>query len=73
VSTAQGRQMPLDLEPVPDGNVVVVAGVAQVFAPLELAILAPGTVRRRSHFSTCPNADRFRKVRPATPGGRGRK
>lgn len=50
--------MPLDLAPVADGNVQLVAGVAHVLHKDELP--APGP-RYVSHFATCPNARRHRK------------
>jgi hypothetical protein len=53
--------MPLDADPVPDGNVIVVMGVAYVVERPP----GPGEVRYRSHFATCPNADHHRIERPS--------
>ena len=51
--TTTGKSMPLDAEPVPDGNIVLHEGVAYV----------TGTGDRKSHFATCPNAARHRRGR----------
>jgi hypothetical protein len=69
VTTDAGKKMPLDLEPSAAGNVVVRGdGVARTLGPLELAMLPTGTVRRVSHFATCPNAEQHRR-----PPARGRR
>ena len=57
--------MPLDLEPVEDGNVEIVAHHFESGDPI-VQVHAPGQVvmanrRYRSHFSTCPNAGAHRK------------
>lgn len=70
VTTDAGKKMPLDLEPSAAGNVVVRGdGVAATLGPIELAMLPAGTVRRVSHFATCPNADQHRR-RPGPSRGR---
>lgn len=59
--------MPLDLDPHPDGNVRLgwVGGelLALVLAGAELegARVEPGGNLYRSHFVTCPDADRWRQ------------
>lgn len=53
VKTLKAKPMPLDPDPVPDGNVYVLDGIAHV---LRRGQQPPaGAVRRRAHFSTCPN------------------
>lgn len=63
--TEAGKRIPLDAEPVPDGNMVVLAqfgnapGLALPFDPAK----HEGWTRWRSHFATCPNADKHRRPR----------
>lgn len=63
-TTEAGKQMPLDVQPAADGNVVIVerrpAGVlVRVLKKGE----APGDVATyKSHFATCPNARRHRRT-----------
>lgn len=60
--TAAGKAIPLDPDPVPGGNVVLVAGVATVLGPIAGAYsLDPP--RHQSHFATCPQADSHRRSR----------
>jgi hypothetical protein len=62
VRTESGKAMPLDIDPVDDGNLVVVGGVASKWTPeLDAAGIPPP--RRVSHFVTCPNAGDWRKPR----------
>ena len=62
--TPAGNSMPLDAEPVADGNVVIEGGLARVVGP-------PGegeldlSPRYRSHFSTCQDAAKWRKKKAA--------
>jgi hypothetical protein len=62
--TEAGKQIPLDWEPRPDGNVHVYSGLAYVYgpgaAPLELH-REHGEPLYVAHFSTCPNAGAHRK------------
>ena len=51
--------MPLDLKPVPGGNVEIVDGVVHVVTA------QASTARRVSHFATCPEAGKFRRRKPA--------
>lgn len=55
--TPRGKQIPLDAEPVPDGNIALVDGVATPI-PKGAEIDVP---RFKSHFATCPFARRFSK------------
>jgi len=52
-TTETGKNIPLDLEPVPKGNLVLEAGVVRV--------VPPGEGRYVSHFSTCPNSKKHRQ------------
>jgi hypothetical protein len=62
-----GRSMPVDAEPTPDGNVVLLhtpegSIKARVLKKGERP--TPGAPLRSSHFSTCPNAKQHRKAKP---------
>ena len=59
--TAGGRRMPLDAEPVPDGNVVVVDGQARVLTSAGAELLTLDTPRFVSHFATCPQSGAWRR------------
>ena len=63
--TANEKRMPVDAEPVPDGNLILtsddpprvimhVLGQASLFDE-------PDPPRYVSHFATCPHADRHRR------------
>lgn len=59
--TESGKRIPLDPEPVPDGNVVVVQDsppVVRVLAAADLPLHIVPTYK--SHFATCPHADTHR-------------
>lgn len=56
--TANGKPMPLDFEPVSNGNVVVRHGRAIIAG---MTILEPNELRYVSHFATCPNAASHRR------------
>lgn len=58
VKTANGKAMPLDVEPCEDGNLVVVDGVA--FSAYTLDV-QEGRQRFKSHFATCPQAKQHRR------------
>ena len=64
-SAATGRLMPLDINAVDDGNVVVVNGRAHVYRTAAEARAAhpnnPKLQLFKSHFSTCPRAADFRR------------
>jgi hypothetical protein len=51
------RAMPLDAEPVENGNVVLEGNVARVVGP-NVPVSGPRYV---SHFATCPNAGEHRR------------
>jgi len=51
--------MPLDPDPVPGGNVWLLAdGTAEIHA-----VGDPTAIRHVSHFATCPNANQHRRTR----------
>lgn len=64
--TESDKRIPLDTEPVPDGNLVVVAqfgnapGLALSYDPEKHD---GGWARWKAHFATCPNADEHRRPR----------
>lgn len=64
---APPKLMPIDVEPVEDGNVVILPASGAI--PPRAKVLKkgqdapPGALRYRSHFATCPEAGRFRRPR----------
>ena len=58
--TGKGRRIPLDAEPHPQGNVVILDGVATVLPP---GTRAEGREHYRSHFVTCAHAAKHRKTK----------
>lgn len=61
-----GRRMPVDAEPASDGNVLadLAAGAGVVLSAAMVAEVRDGTPDEplyRSHFSTCPQADQWRR------------
>lgn len=63
VKAASGKTMPLDAEPAADGNIVEdVGGTFRVLSKVERALPATGP-RYRSHHSTCPQAQDWRRNR----------
>ena len=64
--TTNGRRMPVNAEPDPDGNVVLLypspgAALAMIVDPGQTTL--DDAPRYLSHFATCPNADQHRKDR----------
>lgn len=67
--TANGKRMPLDVDGVPGGNVVLHPPpepdgphLAKVYRDTEAAVAAEGEATRYlSHFATCPQAGRWRR------------
>ena len=71
VKTINGKPMPLNAEPDPDGNVYPVlidgeryARVATVKSPIPDHV--PATSRFTAHFATCPHADEHRAPKGKT-------
>jgi hypothetical protein len=63
-----GKRMPVDDQPMPDGNLILSDPTPGAYAPT-VAYVDPGALllddppRFVSHFATCPNADQHRKDR----------
>ena len=56
--------MPLDPEPSPEGNVLLIDGVASVYGAETAAdVRLSGQPLYVSHFTTCPEAAQHRKTR----------
>ena len=61
--TSNGKRMPIDPDPVPDGNLILDGeNTVLVIGPIDV-LADPDTARYVSHFATCPNADEHRKVK----------
>jgi hypothetical protein len=62
VKTAEGRNMPLDVHPTPDGSILLLTnGRSRVVPEADRAqCVAP---LFKSHFATCPNAGAHRSHR----------
>jgi hypothetical protein len=64
--TVNGKAMPVDVDPRPDGNVRLTEpdGLlrAEVLGPLELMLLDDGerAALRMPHHATCPQVEQFR-------------
>lgn len=54
-----GRNVPVDADPVPNGNILVDGYESYVIARSELD-QHESEPRHLNHFATCPNADRWR-------------
>jgi len=62
VKTANGSPHPLDAEPTPDGNAVIIGGVVHFKrGDLFEEMIDDALPRYRSHFETCPEAAKFRR------------
>lgn len=63
--TTAGRSMPLNPDPSPDGNVMLIEGVATVLGKhtSEDVRLSGSEPLYVAHWSTCPNAADFRKAK----------
>ncbi len=63
-TAANGKPIPLDFEPRPDGNIVLELRGRELTAitlgPIELALLEPDVERFYPHHGTCPAAADFR-------------
>lgn len=60
VKTSAGNVMPLNKEPDPEGNIVLVDGVARVLSG-EMWEGHCDLPKYKSHFATCPGAAKHRK------------
>ena len=64
VKSENDKAVPLDAEPVEDGNIVFVAdGVVHFLKKGEAPSLFGDGKRYKSHFATCPNAVKHRKAK----------
>jgi len=64
-----GKAMPVDAEPVRDGNVMLEQHGLRVTAVVTGESMLPGVqTLYKSHFATCPNADAHRKRRTRVEG-----
>jgi hypothetical protein len=69
--TVNGKRMPVDDQPVPDGNLVLSDPTPGAYAPTaahyvqpdQLTLFGDEPPRFTSHFATCPNADQHRRTR----------
>lgn len=61
VVTTSGRKMPLDVDPTPTGNVVIMNGMARVLTADQLAQRGMPTERWIPHAATCQNKPRRSK------------
>jgi hypothetical protein len=60
--TELGKAIPINPEPVADGNIVIRGGLAVVVGSDLLAPTAEeGEPKYKSHFATCPHASEFRR------------
>ncbi|HSN21678.1 MAG TPA: hypothetical protein VLS49_13430 [Usitatibacter sp.] len=68
--TKNDRRIPLDPEPVADGNILVTNGLdasgkpAKFAEQVDRAIQPPGKALYRSHFASCDKPEAFRKRGP---------
>jgi hypothetical protein len=60
--TVAGRRLPLDLEPIADGNVIIRNGVAMVLRVGQ--VVADDEPCYVAHFATCPDEAAWRRGSP---------
>ena len=61
IHSASGNLMPLDAVPVEDGNMCIVDGKAHSISSDLFEPMLPQGPRYKSHFATCPQAQKWRK------------
>lgn len=66
VATDKNENMPVDLDPAPDGNLSITEGIPKPTAVVltlgqASGMRAAGLLTYKSHFATCPYADEFRR------------
>jgi hypothetical protein len=66
VKSSRGKPMPLNKDPDPAGNIVVVVGIGYVFLPNAPEALPPKPYYK-SHFATCEFAAKHRKKETGKP------
>lgn len=65
-TSSGGKPMPVDVDPVEDGNVELSLQPGRFVGPVASVLTGPSLfpgVRRKAHFATCPSADEWRKPR----------
>lgn len=68
--TETGKRMPVNVEPIPEGNLVLSPGPLPTVRSVSRAGREPGQRLYVSHFSSCRQADKHRgegTVRPSAP------
>lgn len=63
VKTQASANMPLNLEPCEDGNIVIASNGEAIVVGTKPAYLRRPLPRYKSHFATCPNAAEHRRKR----------
>lgn len=61
VTSENDKAVPLDAEPVADGNIVLVDGLAHFLKKGETSSMFGDGKRYKSHFATCEFASQYRK------------
>lgn len=61
IHSAAGNLMPLDAEPVANGNIFVLDGKARFVSNDLFEPMLPEGPRYQSHFASCPEAAKWRK------------
>jgi hypothetical protein len=63
--TEKNRRIPLDPEPVADGNILLTprGNFLAPLATVRFAVQLDNPLRYKSHFATCPNAAQHRRKR----------
>lgn len=67
-SATTNNFMPIDALPAEDGNIIIEDGMAHVIRGMLWEESHDGP-RYKSHFATCPNHEKHRKVRNKPPDG----
>jgi hypothetical protein len=61
--TLNRKKMPVDPDPVPEGNLIMIDPIEPGDIPMVVAKANPDVPGWTSHFATCPDADAHRKPR----------
>lgn len=61
--TEKHKPIPIDPEPVPDGNLVLERRDGKLYARQSTPLLDGALPRFKSHFATCKDADQHRRSR----------
>jgi len=63
-TSSGGKRMPVDAEPVPDGNVELTLQPGAFVGPVAAVLTGPSLFEkplRTAHFTTCPDAEQWRR------------